>query len=523
MRVGLEHRARLVCGRQVCGGVPVLFLCAYLSVWFGGICVGPGRVWARSDLGATNQQLVLSGGSQPSVLDPEWKVGAWIWSETVHDKQFCRFWRAFEVRSGAPVTAAVIRMTADNGFRLMLDGREIGRGSDWRSLTEFDVTRLLTPGRHVLAVEAFNDRLEAGLLFGMRIVYGDESTDEIASDESWWVVPLDARGWERRTRPEPRWSRVKVWGRLGSPPWVTKPYAVTVVPPIEPIRYRFWQRAWFQFLMLSVLGVTVLVSAALAWRLSLQSLSQRLLQRERDRIARDIHDGVGAELTQLILQGEVLKSQLGPDSPLRGRLEALCDRGRMIGRQLDEVVWAVNSRRDTLRDFITYVCKFAQAFFQDSPVRCRLLVECELTAAQFDLPVRRNLFLAIKEALNNVARHSGASEVELGFHRVGRKGLRVLVRDNGVGFDPAQVGTQRNGLTNMASRLREINGECRIWSEPGAGCAVEFVIPALEVRAPVRLGMAFGRFMCRNRTDSKTRSGAAGVPGGNETKDANAV
>lgn len=523
MRLGLGHRDRLVRMRQVSGGVSLLFLYAYLLGWFGGICVGPEWAWALADRGATNQQSVLFGGSQPSLLDPEWKVGAWIWSETVHDKQFCRFWRAFDVRPGVPVTAAVIRMTADNGFRLMLDGREIGRGSDWRSLTEFDVSRLLTAGRHVLAVEAFNDRLEAGLLFGMRIVYGDESTDEIASDESWWVVPLDARGWERRTRPDPRWSRAKVWGRLGSPPWVTKPYAVTVVPPIEPIRYRFWQRAWFQFLMLSVLGVTVLVSAALAWRLSLQSLSQRLLQRERDRIARDIHDGVGAELTQLILQGEVLKSQLGPDSPLRGKLDALCDRGRMIGRQLDEVVWAVNSRRDTLRDFVTYVCKFAQAFFQDSPVRCRLLVECELTAAQFDLPVRRNLFLAIKEALNNVARHSGASEVELGFYRMGRKGLRVFVRDNGIGFDPARVGTHRDGLSNMISRLREIDGECRIWSEPGAGCAVEFVIPALEVRAPVRLREVLGRFVRRDWTEPKVRSCEAGIPSCDERKDASAV
>src|ERR1019366_8730924 len=107
-------------------------------------------------------------------------------------------------------------------------------------------------------------------------------------------------------------------------------------------------------------------------------------------------------------------------------------------RNMDEVVWAINSRRDTLRDFATYVCKYAQAFLSSTTIRCRLDVEPELPEMVFDLPIRRNLFLAVKEALNNAAKHSRANELYLRIHRQG-EGLQVIVEDNGKGIDLAQA------------------------------------------------------------------------------------
>jgi hypothetical protein len=88
-------------------------------------------------------------------------LGQWIWNTNTLDKQTCRFWRSFEISRGAKVSSAIARITVDNGFTFFLDGQEIGRGSDWRTVTEYDVTWLLNPGKHVLAVEGFNDRLEA--------------------------------------------------------------------------------------------------------------------------------------------------------------------------------------------------------------------------------------------------------------------------------------------------------------------------------------------------------------------------
>src|SRR5665213_2944150 len=116
-------------------------------------------------------------------------LGQWIWDTNTLDKQTCRFWKSFTIPAGAKVASAILRITVDNGYSLYLDGREIGRGSDWRTVTKYDVTRLVDPGRHSLGVEGFNDRLEAGLIFGLEIQLVDKRTIEIVSDNSWLVVP----------------------------------------------------------------------------------------------------------------------------------------------------------------------------------------------------------------------------------------------------------------------------------------------------------------------------------------------
>ena len=101
----------------------------------------------------------------------------------------------------------------------------------------------------------------------------------------------------------------------------------------------------------------------------------------------------------------------------------------------------------------------------------------------FDLPIRRNLFLAVKEAINNAAKHSQASELFLRIQRRG-EGLVVLVEDNGKGFDLAHASPDRNGLTNMVQRMGEVGGLCRVSGKPGAGCQVEFILPRLQAQRP---------------------------------------
>ena len=148
--------------------------------------------------------------------------------------------------------------------------------------------------------------------------------------------------------------------------------------------------------------------------------------------------------------------------------------------------------RDTLRDFASYVCKYAQMFLK-SRVRCRLDVEPDMPAIAFELSLRRNLLLAVKEALNNVAKHSGASEVFLRIHRRGA-GLGVVVEDNGAGFDFSGADKERNGLANMFQRMREIDGHCLVTTQPGGGCRVEFDVPLTNARRfPVWLTGLFPR------------------------------
>ena len=406
-------------------------------------------------------------------------IGRWIWTTNFADKQVCRLWRAFAIPATNAVRKANLRITADNLYRLYLDGREIGQGANWNGLTDYEVTWLLTPGPHVLAVDALNDGLEGGLILGLQIQFANGEAMRVLSDKSWLIVPNDLHGWLRRTHASPSWVGAKEVGVVGQFPWWHRPASIYAPPPLRPMEFRFWQTGWFQIALISVLVSAVLACLRLTTKLAVQSKAQELLQRERARIARDIHDDVGAGLTQLVLQGEVAQTEFPAGSEARAKFDALSERARTVSHALEEVVWVVNSRRDTLRDFSSYICKYAQAFLRDTPIRCRLDVSPQLPEIELNLAARRGLLLAVKEALNNVAKYSQAGEVHLRVHWRGNV-LLVTVEDNGNGFDAALVGTEGNGLVNMQQRLVEMGGQCRVWSEPGAGCRVEFDVPLVS-------------------------------------------
>ena len=420
---------------------------------------------------------------------PADELGPWIWAEQTLDQQTCKLWRAFEIPQAGSVAKARIVMTVDNEFTLYLDGRELGRGAEWRELFIFDLTSLLTPGRHVLAVKCFNSAEDAGMLFGLRIELTDGRLIEVKSDQSWRVVPEGISRWEKRTEAQPGWPAATIKAPLGAKSktadvdWMPVPGKVIVMPTLLPIRLFFWQTGWFQVSLLSLCGVVILISLRLTAQLALQCNEQRLLQKERARIAREIHDDIGARMTQLVLDGEEAQSELTNDAAsIESRLNHICEEARGLLATMDEILWAVNPQRDTLRDFAAYVCKYAQKFLKPTPIQCLLDVEPAISAAAFSLPLRRSLFMAIKEALNNAVKYSAATELRLQIQWQNER-LVVVVADNGKGFDPAKVTPDRNGLTNMAQRLREIGGRCEVASRPGQGCHVEFSIP-LNRRRP---------------------------------------
>lgn len=419
-------------------------------------------------------------------------LGKWVWDSHTSDKQTVRFWNSFVIPKGAAVSNAIIYVTVDNGYRLLLDGREIGRGSDWKTLTDYDLKRLLNPGEHVLAVEAFNDRLAGGLMFGMQIDMATGKPVEIISDESWKIIPSEEKDWEDIKHPPAGWASAIVVGKIGEAPWTPWPYAVASVPPLQPLTVHFWQTPWFQITLLSALGTVVLICFWLLTQLAAQSKAQQLLNLQRARIARDIHDDLGVRLTQLVLLGELAQNELPEQSGTRAQIDRICEQARELGYAMDEVVWAVSSRRDTLRDFAAFVCKYAQLFLQNTQIRCRFDVESELPPTPFDLAIRRNLLLAVKEAINNAAKHSGADELFLRIHRHG-EGVYVEVEDNGVGFDILQADFTRNGLTNMAQRMDEVGGKFTVNSAAGSGCRIEFNLPLTHGRQRLRWLKWFSR------------------------------
>ncbi|HZL77254.1 MAG TPA: ATP-binding protein [Candidatus Limnocylindrales bacterium] len=403
-------------------------------------------------------------------------LGSWIWAAQTSDKQICQLWRSFEIPRGAKVSRAILRITADNGFRLLLDGRELGQGTEWRALTEYDLTLLLSAGKHTLGVIAFNDFLQAGMILGLRIELADGGAIQIKSDESWRIAPNGEPNWETKTAAPAHWPSAKIVVASSSLWWSDRPLDFVIVPQLRPIKVFFWHRTWFHVALVSLCGIVFLVCIRLMTQLIVQNKEQQLLNLERSRIARDIHDDVGTRLTKLVLQGEVAQSTLPANSEVRHQFDLICEGLREVLGAMDEVLWAVNPRHDTLANFIAYLCDYAQVFLQNTKIQCRLEVEPDIPPFNFDLPLRRSLLLAVKEALNNAAKHSDASRLVLKIYRTGHK-LVVVVEDNGRGFDLNQTKHGRNGLTNLFQRMREAGGECQIMTRPGEGCRVEFCIP----------------------------------------------
>jgi signal transduction histidine kinase len=403
-------------------------------------------------------------------------LGGWIWCDHTSDKQYCQFWRAVEIPRGATVARALLKMTVDNGYRLFLDGRELGQGTEWRALTEFDLTQLLDPGTHTLAVIAFNDYLQAGMIFGLRIELADGRVIQVASDESWRIVPNGRTGWKTKKQAPADWPAAQIVKSPARSPlwWKSRPGDFVVVPPFKPISISIWHRTWFHVSLVILLGMVLLACIRLFSQLMVQNKEQQLLNMERARIARDIHDDVGTRLTKLVLQGEEAQTTLPANTEAQQQLNRMCEGLRGVLAAMDEVLWAVNPRHDTLENFVAYLCDYAQTFLQNTGTQCLLEVEAELPPLNFDLPLRRTLLLVVKEALNNAAKHSGASRLLLKIHRSGPE-LVVAVEDNGRGFDLSQA-RRGNGLANMFQRIHEAGGECKIATQPGAGCQIEFSI-----------------------------------------------
>lgn len=410
-------------------------------------------------------------GAARGALHPGAGVGDWIWAEEVHDRQECRFARAFDIPEGARVESALLRITADNSYQVFLNGQPVGRGGDWRVLIEYDVTRLLGPGRHRLTVSALNDFDVAGLLAGLSIRLDGGRRIEIASDESWLLVPLEVEGWPLpRERAGLRWRNAVVRSRVEDH-WRPSVYHA---PVSEPVVVTLWERRWFQVTLVAAGAAGFAAVLFLSIRLVLKSQAARVVRRERSRIAADLHDNLGGELTQLVLLGDRARRPAGEVENMAG-LDRVGEQARRLMRHMNETVWLIDSRRDTARDLAGYLTRHAETFFQDTGVRCRFDVADAPAGLGCDIGVRRNVLLAVKEALNNVLRHSGASEVVVSV-TWRRDEMRVGVRDDGRGFDPASV-RAGDGLRNMEERAREAGGRLAVESRPGEGCRVLLQVP----------------------------------------------
>jgi signal transduction histidine kinase len=208
-----------------------------------------------------------------------------------------------------------------------------------------------------------------------------------------------------------------------------------------------------------------------------QELDRKLLlERERTRIARDFHDDVGASLTRISILTQMIRNNDADPAKNKQWLQVISDTCREASMGINSIIWALNPKNDTFQGMAAYVRRFAMEFLEESPIQCTFNIPDGQEEFTIKADIRRNIYLCIRESLNNVMKHSGATKVCLTIQTVSQ-GFLLSIRDNGKGFDPDTLKYPGNGLINMRKRMENIMGEFRIETKPGNGTEISFSVP----------------------------------------------
>jgi ligand-binding sensor domain-containing protein/signal transduction histidine kinase len=224
----------------------------------------------------------------------------------------------------------------------------------------------------------------------------------------------------------------------------------------------FWQTWWFKLSIPAVAAVLL----AIAYHVRVGQL--REIERLRIQIAADLHDDVGSRLTKVGMVTETLDHETPSTERTKPYVENIARTTREVIQAMDEIVWTINPKNDTLDNLANYIFQYAQEYFQNTGVRCRLDLPAKMPDHPLSTEERHNLFMAVKEALNNVLKHASASEVRIGL-AAQNGSLMIHISDNGCGFALEGDHSNGNGLDNMKERLARIGGRIEFESKPGGG------------------------------------------------------
>jgi signal transduction histidine kinase len=309
-------------------------------------------------------------------------------------------------------------------------------------------------------------------------------------DMDW--VDADTRRTLQLRNLEPREYRLQVIACNGEGVWNDTGASVSF--EVRP----FFHQTWLFKLIVGVgivAGVSFAVRRAVTrkYRRKLALLQQQhAIERDRARIAKDIHDDIGAGLTQITLLAELVRREPEQTS---ANLERITHSARKLTKAMDEIVWAVDPQHDTFEGLMDYISAYAEDFLRVAGIRCRMDLPVSLPVMRVDAELRYNLFLALKEALNNVVKHAKATEVWLRL-KIAADSFTLSVEDNGSGLPAtsvaatvsAQTGDRLasgSGMGNLKKRLDAIGGDCTVHSGPGQGTRVTMTVRVKTGASPI--------------------------------------
>jgi signal transduction histidine kinase len=245
---------------------------------------------------------------------------------------------------------------------------------------------------------------------------------------------------------------------------------VAVVPP------PFWKTSWFWSVAATLAFTTVLGGGRyLAWRRMrgemLRLKNQQALDNERLRIAQDIHDDLGARITEISLASALAQKRGALSEETSNDFQRISRMSQELVSALYETVWAVNPENDNLDALGGYLCQMVNHLCEQAQMPCRLEVSELPRDIEVSSQTRHNVIMAVKEAIHNIIKHSKATEVHLRAY-LDSDFLTLEIRDNGCGFEKAKH-PAGHGLVNMKRRLVDMGGVCAIESHPAKGTTIQ--------------------------------------------------
>jgi signal transduction histidine kinase/ligand-binding sensor domain-containing protein len=252
------------------------------------------------------------------------------------------------------------------------------------------------------------------------------------------------------------------WGKAQS-------IAFTIDPP-------FWRTTWFYLLFVLVLigAVYGIVKRITERRYKIELIELRAkqeLEAERNRIASDMHDDFGADISKISVISELIKSDPGNSTTTVKQIQKISSYSSELRKKMDEIIWALDPSNDKLINLIVHIKELVAELREESGIDCRMEISEMNTDLVLTATIRRNIFLIVKEALNNCLKHSKATSVSLQI-KMHEHLLDLVIQDNGIGFDVADRSIYNNGLANIEKRVRQINGELSIKSNVNEGTII---------------------------------------------------
>jgi len=189
------------------------------------------------------------------------------------------------------------------------------------------------------------------------------------------------------------------------------------------------------------------------------------IEKERTRIATDMHDDLGAGLSRIKFMSQALSTKSSNDEQLKISLEKITGYSDEMAEKMGEIVWALNEKNDTLADLVAYTRSYAMEYLATHNIQCEANTPSHLPGTFVPGEIRRNIFLAVKECLHNIVKHANASRVYLSVELNGA--IEIVIHDNGKGIDWDNRRPYSNGLQNIQKRMSEIKGNAEFFNKQG--------------------------------------------------------